>query len=246
MIMSRLVAHRGQKFSFPENTLESIYEAISCGAMAVEFDVQMTADYVPVVCHDVSLLNTAGVDINIAEVNYAEIRDISVGEPARFAKKYQAVTLPSLQAMVAMLKDSPQVMVFVELKDESIAVFGIECLLKHIIILLEPIKQHCVVIADNLQVLLSMRQQTSIPIGWIIHRWHDNDLMLAKQSDINYLIINHKYCAGQAHDFATDRWSWIMYEVSDPDRALALFAQGVDFVETDNICAMLKQLSEGK
>jgi len=244
--MSQLVAHRGQKFSFPENTLESIHEAITCGAMAVEFDVQMTADYVPVISHDVTLLNTAGVDINITEVNYADIKDISVGEATRFAIKYQAVTLPSLQAMVAMLKDSPQVMVFVELKDESIDVFGIESLIKHVSAQLESIKQHCVVIADNLQVLLSLKQQTSIPIGWIIHQWNDNNLTAAKQVEIDYLIINHKYCIGQEHDFAADSWDWVMYEISDPDRALALFDQGVDFVETDNICSMLKQLSADK
>jgi len=244
--MSRLLAHRGQKFSFPENTLESIHEAIACGAMAVEFDVQMTADYVPVICHDATLLNTAGVDINITEVNYADIQNISVGEPVRFAKKYQAVTLPSLQAMVAMLKNSPQVIVFVELKSESIDVFGIECLLKQVITQLEPIKQHCVVIADNLQVLLSLKQQTSILIGWIIHRWSDNNLTLAKQSEIDYLVINHKYCIGRSHDFTADSWDWVMYEISDPDKALALFDKGVDFVETDNICFMLKQLPEDK
>ena len=242
--MSRLVAHRGQKFSFPENTLEAIDEAITCGAKAVEFDVQMTADYVPVICHDASLLKSAGVDINITAVDYADIKDISVGEPARFAKKYQAVTLPSLQAMVAMLKTSPQVMVFVELKNASIDVFGIECFVKQIMTLLEPIKHHCVVIADNLQVLLSLKQQVSLPIGWIIHRWNNNDLILAKQSQIDYLVINHKYYSGQQHDFAADSWHWVMYETCDPEMALALFKQGVDFVETDNICFMLNQLSE--
>lgn len=244
--MSQLVAHRGQKTSFPENTLESIYEAIACGAMAVEFDVQMTLDYVPVICHDPTLLNTAGLDINITEANYADIKDISVGEPARFAEKYQAVTLPSLQAMVAMLKASPQVMVFVELKNESFDVFGIECFLKQVFAQLEPIKQHCVIIADNLQALLSLKQQTSTPVGWIIHRWNDNDLTLAKQSQIDYLVINHKYYIGHEHDFAADSWDWVMYETCDHDKALSLFDQGVDFVETADICSMLKQLRKDK
>ena len=244
--MSLLVAHRGQKSSFPENTLESIHQAISCGAKAVEFDVQMTADYVPVVCHDVSLLKSAGVDINITEVKYTDIKDISVGEPARFAEKYQAVTLPSLQAMVAMLQASPQVMVFIELKNTIMDAFGIQCFVKHVITQLEPIKQHCVVIADNLQALLSLKQQTSIPIGWIIHRWKNKDLILAERSQIEYLVINYKYYRGQQHNFAADSWRWVMYETCDPDRALALFDSGVDFVETDNICFMLKQLSAVK
>ena len=244
--MSQLVAHRGQKSSFPENTLESIFEAIACGAMAVEFDVQMTLDYVPVICHDPTLFRTAGVDITITGVNYADLKDISVGEPSRFAEQYQAVTLPSLQAMVAMLKASPQVIVFVELKSESIDVFGIEGFLEPVIAQIESIKQHCVVIADDLQALLSLKQQTSIPIGWIIHRWNNKDLILAKQSQIDYLIINHKYYIGQEHDFAADSWDWVMYETCDPDKALSLFDQGVDFVETADICSMLKQLRKDK
>ncbi len=240
--MSQLVAHRGQKFSFPENTLESIDEAITCGAMAVEFDVQMTADYVPVICHDPSLLRTAGVDITITEANYTDIKDISVGEPSRFAEKYQAVTLPSLQAMVNLLKASPQVMVFVELKNASFDVFGVEGFLKPVIAQVESIKQHCVFIADNLPALLSLKQQTSLPVGWIIHRWNDSDLTLTKQSQIDYLIINHKYYMGHEHDFAADSWHWVMYETCDPDKALSLFNQGIDLVETSDICSMLKQL----
>lgn len=244
--MSRLIAHRGQKSNFPENTLESIQAAIACGATAVEFDVQMTADHVPVICHDMTLLKTAGVDINITENTYADLKNISVGEPKRFADKYQSVTLPSLQSMVAILKETPHVMVFIELKDESIAVFGIERFLKQVITQLELIQDQCVVIADDLQALLTLKKQTSIPIGWIIHRWADTDLGQAKQSEVDYLIINHKYCHGQDHDFAADNWTWIMYETCDPDKAVALFEQGIRFVETNDICYMLKQLPEYK
>lgn len=244
--MSRLVAHRGQKSSFPENTLESIQQAIACGATAVEFDVQMTADHVPVICHDMTLLNTAGVDINIAEMNYADLKEFSVGEPRRFADKYQSVRLPSLQDLVAVLKDTSQVRVFVELKDESIAVFGIECFLKQVIAQLEPIQDQCVVIADDLQALITLKKQASIPIGWIIHRWDDAELRQAKQSDVDFLVINHKYSDGQTHDFAADNWDWVMYETCDPDKAIALFQQGIRFVETNDICSMLKQLPEYK
>ncbi|MCG6938054.1 MAG: hypothetical protein LJE83_07755 [Gammaproteobacteria bacterium] len=244
--MSRLVAHRGQKFSFPENTLEAISEAITCGAMAVEFDVQMTRDHVPVVCHDVSLLKTAGVDVDITQANFADIKHINVGEPSRFADKYHNVTLPSLQSMVAMLENSPHVLVFVELKDESLDVFGIDCFLQQAITELEPIKEHCVVIADSLQALIRLKRLMPVPIGWIIHRWHDDELTLAQENEINYLIINHKYCAGQAHDFAADGWQWVMYETSDPGKARNLFEQGVTFVETDNICSMLIQVPADK
>lgn len=244
--MSRLVAHRGQKFTLPENTIESIQQAISCGARAVEFDVQMTADHVPVVCHNSTLLETAGVNINITKTNYSDLKNINVGEKSRFAEQYLSVTLPSLQNMVTMLKETPDVMVFVELKNESIEVFGVECLVKQVLSQLTPIQKHCVVIADNLQALLTLRQQSTIPVGWIIHRWHENDLKLAKKCEVDYMVVNYEYYAGHDYDFAADNWHWMVYETSDADKALALFNQGIGFVETNNICSMLKQLADYK
>jgi len=244
--MSRLVAHRGQKFTLPENTLESIRQAINCGARAVEFDVQMTADHVPVISHNSSLLKTAGVNINITKTNYTDLKDISVGEKSKFSDKYLSVTLPSLQDMVTMLKETPEVKVFVELKNKSVNVFGITCLVKQVLCQLTPIQKHCVVIADNLQALLTLRQQSTIPVGWIIHRWHEDDLKLAKKSEVDYMVINQKYYTAHDYNFAADDWDWMVYQTNDADEALAFFDQGVRFVETNNICSMLKQLPDYK
>lgn len=244
--MSRLVAHRGQQFTFPENTLESIQQAICCGASAVEFDVQMTADHVPVICHNSSLLKTAGIDINITKANHTDLKDICVGEKSRFAEQYLSVTLPSLQDMVNMLKGTPHVLVFVELKNESVEVFGIECFVKQVLKQLAPVQEHCVVIADNLQALLTLRQQSTIPLGWIVHRWHSDDLKLAKESEVDYMVINHKYITAQHYDFVRDDWSWMVYHTNDAHEALALFNLGVELVETNDICSLLKQLPDYK
>jgi glycerophosphoryl diester phosphodiesterase len=46
-----IVAHRGVRFEEPENTLASFRRAIELGADAVEFDVRLTADHIPVVYH---------------------------------------------------------------------------------------------------------------------------------------------------------------------------------------------------
>ena len=44
-----IVAHRGVHDEFPENTLPAFERAIELGADAVELDVRLTADGVPVV-----------------------------------------------------------------------------------------------------------------------------------------------------------------------------------------------------
>ena len=240
--MSSIVAHRGQQATFPENTLEGVQEAIRCGARAVEFDVQMSADHIPVVCHDVNLLRTAGIDMDITQNRYADMQTISVGEPSRFSEQYASVTLPSLQNVINQLTDIPDVLAFVELKDESIDVFGIDNFIEPVIKQLLPIKDHCIVIADNLQALIRLKQDAGLPVGWIIHRWDEDDFRLAKQQHLDYLVINHKYFPEQQHDFSSDPWQWVIYETRNPDKAVRLFEQGAAFVETDDACQLLNRL----
>ncbi|MGW4892564.1 glycerophosphodiester phosphodiesterase [Kitasatospora sp. NPDC004240] len=49
------VAHRGDPYRYRENTLPSIESALAAGADAVEVDVQLTRDGVPVLLHDETL-----------------------------------------------------------------------------------------------------------------------------------------------------------------------------------------------
>jgi len=56
-----ILAHRGDSFRAPENTLEAARLAWQVGADAWELDVQFTRDGVPVVLHDESLVRTTDV-----------------------------------------------------------------------------------------------------------------------------------------------------------------------------------------
>lgn len=47
-----VIGHRGNRTTAAENTLESLRQAIELGADAVEFDVRVTRDGIPVVIHD--------------------------------------------------------------------------------------------------------------------------------------------------------------------------------------------------
>lgn len=46
-----IVAHRGVPIKAPENTLEAFQHAIKLGADAVEFDVRLTSDQIPIIYH---------------------------------------------------------------------------------------------------------------------------------------------------------------------------------------------------
>lgn len=240
--MCHLVAHRGQQETFPENTLESIVEAIRCGARAVEFDIQMSADQIPVVCHDVNLLRTSGVDIDITKHKYDEIKNISVGEPLRFENQYSSIMLPTLSAMVKCLKDTPDVLAFVEIKDESISEFGVEIFTAVVVTELQPINNSCVILANNLDVLLFLKAKQSIPVGWIIHGWNEDLFAKAAEYGVEYLVIHQQHLPTYNYDYKSDPWKWFVYEIDNPEIASRLFEQGVAFVETNNICKLIKEV----
>ncbi len=63
---SLVIAHRGDSFRAPENTLEAAQLAHEAGAPAWELDVQLTRDGVPIVLHDDSLARTTDVSIRFA------------------------------------------------------------------------------------------------------------------------------------------------------------------------------------
>ena len=53
--------HRGYRALYPENTLLSFRKAIELGVDAVEFDVWLSNDGVPVIIHDPDTLRLTGV-----------------------------------------------------------------------------------------------------------------------------------------------------------------------------------------
>jgi glycerophosphoryl diester phosphodiesterase len=80
-----VVAHRGASAVYPENTLESFQGAIDAGADAVELDVRMTLDGVPVIMHDLDVSTTTGGAGLVHQLTLAEIKalDASRGRGPR-------------------------------------------------------------------------------------------------------------------------------------------------------------------
>ena len=89
----KIYAHRGASKSFAENTLEAFAEAVRIRADGIELDIHATADGVPVIIHDASLLRTTSVDRNVETLNLAELKMI-------------APTIPSLAEVLDLVGSS--------------------------------------------------------------------------------------------------------------------------------------------
>jgi glycerophosphoryl diester phosphodiesterase len=78
-----ILGHRGRPtHDTPENTLAAVEAALAEGADGVEVDVRLTADGVPVCCHDPGLQRVAGVARGIRTLTLAELAAVRVtGHP---------------------------------------------------------------------------------------------------------------------------------------------------------------------
>ncbi len=74
-----VVAHRGDPYRFRENTLASVESALAPGADAVEVDVQLTRDGVPVLLHDLTLERLWGDPRRVGAVTLEQLS--SLGSP---------------------------------------------------------------------------------------------------------------------------------------------------------------------
>ena len=97
-VNTTLTAHRGASKYYPENTLSSFTGAKKEGADVIELDVQATKDNMIVVIHDSNLKRLMGINKNIWEVNYDEIKDLDYG--SHFSFKYQDESIMLLSEVI--------------------------------------------------------------------------------------------------------------------------------------------------
>jgi glycerophosphoryl diester phosphodiesterase len=247
MDIPQLIAHRGYPRRYPENTLEGIAAASKAGACFVEFDVQLTADGVPVLLHDVSLMRTTGTRGRIVNTDLEKLRDLPANEPERFGKRYRTFTIPTLAAAVDLLKQHPRVVPFVELKEESLEKHGREYAVKTLLAVLNPILARCVVISYDILCLRTARAMGAKRIGWVMKHWNEDTLTRATELVPDFLICNYTKLPKAPAPLWHGPWKWVFYEVTQAKLAMQLAARGATMIETMAIAEMLKnpQLRRG-
>lgn len=235
----RLIGHRGWPARYPENTLEGFAAAVGAGARWLECDVQMSADGVPFVCHDLSLKRTTGIDRDITEIPAAELISVTVGEGPRLGGCYADIKLAPFTALIAWLETQPQVTLFVEIKRQSLRHFGGDNVVRSILTAGQAALKQCVIISFDHACLSLARKQGAPAIGWATEESTPQIHHLVHTLDPDYLFTSDERFAG-IHNALNGPWQWVVYQTQDPQRALQLAAQGAGLVETNDIGAMLK------
>jgi glycerophosphoryl diester phosphodiesterase len=85
------VAHRGDPYRFRENTLPSLRSALGRGADAVEIDVRVTRDGVPVLLHDATLERLWRHEQPLSALTAREVRELTGGAVPTLAEALEAL-----------------------------------------------------------------------------------------------------------------------------------------------------------
>ncbi|HEV8253876.1 MAG TPA: glycerophosphodiester phosphodiesterase family protein [Vicinamibacteria bacterium] len=113
-----IIAHRGDSYVRPENTLVSFASALEAGAEILELDVQLTRDGHVVVLHDATLDRTTAGRGDVRQMTLQEVRAVSAGYPARFGAAYAGERVPLLAEVLALVRERARLMI--EVKPESV------------------------------------------------------------------------------------------------------------------------------
>ena len=111
--------HRGACALYPENTLLSFQKAMEMGVDAIEFDIWLTSDKVPVLMHDGNAYRTCGVDRNLRDMTLAEVKTLCPSSPKTFGEKFLGqVEVPTLYELLELRKQlRPDLKLGVEIKE---------------------------------------------------------------------------------------------------------------------------------
>jgi glycerophosphoryl diester phosphodiesterase len=109
-------AHRGFSARYPENTLLAFRQAITAGCDGIELDVHLSRDGTPVIIHDEDTLRTTGVQGQVGELSYSDLRRLDAG---------QGEPVPSLEDYLDLVASLP-IVTNIELKNDRVHYAGLE------------------------------------------------------------------------------------------------------------------------
>lgn len=235
-LFPRVVAHRGGGALAPENTLAAMRCGVQHGFRAVEFDVMVAHDGVPVVIHDCQLGRTVVGDADIASLTSVELAAMDAG--SWFGEAFRGEPIPTFEQVITFCRDN-HVWMNIEIKPSP----GTEIDTGRIV---AALVQQWVDRDDPVQPLLSSFSfeamqaaqiaAVALPRGWLVDRIPAHWQQQLDRLDAVALHANQKYLTQALVDEVKSAgYGLFCYTVNNPKRAAQLFEWGVDAVCTDRL-----------
>ncbi|MDZ7780188.1 MAG: glycerophosphodiester phosphodiesterase [Gemmatimonadota bacterium] len=241
---AEIIAHRGFSARAPENTLAALSAAIEAGADAVEFDLQVTRDGVPVLFHDDSLDRTTDGTGTLADRSMDELRTLDAG--SWFDPSFAGEPVPALAEALALLEAWPG-RIYPELKDPT-PLEHVDRIVAEVVS--QDLLERTVFITMDWSLLERVRERApKAGIGYIVRRASQTEEALVRAAgdplallDFDKAVaLRDRDATGRARALGIPMAAWT---VDDPDDATRLVDAGVERITTNRVDRMVAWKAE--
>ena len=231
----RVAAHRGGGTLAPENTMAGLRCALAHGFHAVEFDVMLSQDSVPVLMHDEEFGRTVARSGSVARTSAAALAAMDAG--AWFAPDHSGERVPTYEQAFEFCR-SNQIWMNVEIKPATGLARATGRVVAQTTLALLGAQQATPLLSsfsfEALQAAAEVAPQ--IPRGWLTDTipldWQDRLHALGATA----LHTNQRHLtAALAAAIKKAGFGLFCYTVNAPERAIELLKWGVDGFCTDRI-----------
>ncbi|MCU0546740.1 MAG: glycerophosphodiester phosphodiesterase [Oscillatoriaceae cyanobacterium Prado104] len=185
-----IIAHRGFSAIAPENTLAAFELAIARGASSIEFDLQLSADSVPVIFHDATLDRITGVSGKVRETKLSDLQALNASK--WFGDEFATEKIPTLMEALEILKNVGKFLYFdvkphCEWQDAEVADFVN-------VLKASGIQEKCVITSFSDRFLAQVRRLSGdLEIGHIVANLEAYQTQLAKAESHGDNLISSLY-----------------------------------------------------
>jgi glycerophosphoryl diester phosphodiesterase len=227
-----VVAHRGGRAYGPENTKRAIENGIQMDADAIEFDVRVTNDKIPILFHDKTIKRTSNnkKDINVSDLTLAELKQLDIG--SWYGKSFSGEQVLTLDE--AFQEINARKPLLVELKDIDVTdvTYVIDVIHQHDMV-------HTIYVMSFHGELLDQvkKLDARIETVFLLHKDNGKFLQILEHTNYDHIGLGRRLALSKAHFIAAIKnleKLCFVYTVNDKRSASILLKRGVDVLITDN------------
>ena len=125
-----VIAHRGGRGLWPENTIFAFQRAVDLGVDALELDVRSSADGELVILHDKFVDRTTNGRGRVQDLSWAELRELDAGHNwttdagETYPYRHREIRIPTLAAVLREFRGTPM---SIEIKQERPSIAAAVC-----------------------------------------------------------------------------------------------------------------------
>ncbi|RJG06842.1 glycerophosphodiester phosphodiesterase [Noviherbaspirillum cavernae] len=245
-----IIAHRGGGTLAPENTLAAMRCGVQHGFRAVEFDVMLSADNVPILMHDPVFGRTIKGTGNVSDATAGELTRMDAG--AWFGVQFAGECVPTFEEAVHYCKKH-HIWMNVEIKPApgfDVQTGRVVAEIARRLFAAEiasgaPAAALPLFSSFSFDALAAARDAAAeIPRGYLVDAIPADWRQKLQALDAIALHTNHKkLSADQAREIKGQGFGLFCYTVNDPGRAREILSWGVDAFCTDRIDVIGPQFS---